>query len=94
MSTRSELLIQAHRKVSNPFVLCTLISRRTRQLMMSATGSRSTADILDHVLGELAAGILQFEMHGANESKSNEPQLQRVHTDQIATPDGLADNVS
>jgi hypothetical protein len=53
MSTRSELLSQAYGRISNPFVLCTLISKRTRQFMMSAKGNRSTADILDYVLAEL-----------------------------------------
>lgn len=64
MSTRSELLSQAHGRISNPFVLCSLISKRTRQFMVSAKGNQSTSDILDYVLAELLAGALEFEMHG------------------------------
>ena len=92
--SRSELLIQAYGKISNPFVLCTVISRRMRQFMMSANGNRSTAEIFDYVLGESVAGLLQFEMHEAKESKSNAPQMRRVHTDQIGTPVELANKVS
>jgi len=75
MSTRSELLFQAYEKISNPFVLCTLISKRTRQFMIGAKGNRSTADIFDYVLAELFAGALEFEMHEEKEPKSGTPLL-------------------
>ncbi len=64
MSSRSELLFQAERKISNPFLLCTLVSKRTRQFMMSANRNRSTAELVDYVLGELLDGVLEFEMLG------------------------------
>lgn len=70
MSTRSELLFQAQRKISNPFVLCTLIGKRTRQWMMSSNRGQSTAEIVDYALSELLAGALEFEMHGEKEPKS------------------------
>lgn len=73
MSTRSELLFQAHGKISNPFLLCTLIGKRTRQLMMSANRDQSTAEIVDYALSELLAGVLEFEMHGKKEPKSKAP---------------------
>lgn len=76
MSTLSELLFQAYGEISNPFVLCTLISKRTRQFMMSAKGNRNTVEIRDYVLDELLAGALEFEMHGEKEPKSSTPLLQ------------------
>ncbi len=73
MSARSEVLFQARLRISNPFVLCTLISTRTRQLMMRANGNRSTVELVDHALNELLDGVLEFEMHPQKEPKSKAP---------------------
>jgi len=69
MSAHSDLLFQAHGRISNPFVLCTLISRWVRQLIISGNGSRSTAEIVDCALRELLAGVLEFEMHGGERAE-------------------------
>ena len=73
MSCRSELLFQAQEKISNPFVLCTLIGKRTRQRMMSGNRNQNTAEIVDDALRELLAGALEFEMHGEKQPKSKVP---------------------
>lgn len=75
MSSRSELLIQAHGKISNPFVLCAVLGKRTRQWMMSADRLQSTAEIVDYALGELVAGLLKFEIQGQIEPKSTDLPL-------------------
>jgi DNA-directed RNA polymerase subunit K/omega len=77
MSSRSELLFQAHGKISNPFLLCTLIGKRTRQWMMSANQDQSTAEIVDYALSELLAGVLEFEMHAEKERRSEAPLSHR-----------------
>ena len=64
MGVRSKLLFEAQRQVSNPFLLCTLISKRTRQLMMSSNGAASAADLVDYALSELIAGAPEFEGPG------------------------------
>ena len=61
MSARSRLLLQAEKGISNPFLLCTLISRRTRQLMMTRGAGTSTTQLVDFALDELIAGALKFE---------------------------------
>jgi DNA-directed RNA polymerase subunit K/omega len=73
MSSRSELLFQAQKKISNPFLLCTLIGNRTRQLMMSDNRNQSTAEKVDYALRELLAGALEFEMHGEKQPKGKVP---------------------
>jgi hypothetical protein len=70
MSSRSEMLFQARVRISNPFVLCTLISSRTRQLMMSGSGNRSTVQLVHDALNELLAGVLEFEVHAEKDPKS------------------------
>jgi DNA-directed RNA polymerase subunit K/omega len=70
MSSRSELVAQAQGKISNPFVLCTVVGKRIRQCMASGNPLRSTAEIVDYALGELVAGLLKFEMKGQIEPKS------------------------
>jgi DNA-directed RNA polymerase subunit K/omega len=75
MSIRSELLFQADRRISNPFLLCTLIGKRTRQWILSANRGQSTAEIVDYALSELLAGVLEFDMHGEKEPKSKAPLL-------------------
>ena len=61
MSVRSRLLAEAEKQISNPFVLCTLVSLRTRQLMMTGNANTSTAQLVDSALNELIAGVLEFE---------------------------------
>lgn len=41
--------------------------------MMSGNRVRSTAEIVDYVLSELLAGVLEFESHGEKEPKSKAP---------------------
>jgi hypothetical protein len=80
VSARSELLFSARRTISNPFLLCTLVSQGAPQLMISGSGSRSTAGIVNYVLSELVDGILEFDMHGGKAAKS-EPPLSHGHPD-------------
>lgn len=75
MSSRSDLLFQAHGKISNPFLLCSVVGMRTRQWMMSANRDQSTAEIVGHVLEELLAGVLTFQMQGGTQPKSKTPPL-------------------
>ena len=75
MSSRFELLFQAHGKISNPFLLCTVLGKRTRQRMISANRDQSTAEIVECVLEELLAGVLTFQMKGETEPKSKTPPL-------------------
>lgn len=60
MSVRSRLLAEAEKQNSNPFLLCTLISLRTRPIMMTGNANISTAQLVDSVLGELLAGALEY----------------------------------
>lgn len=60
MSARSSLLAEADGQVSNPFLLCALVSKRTRQLMI-AVNAKSTAQLVNSALRELIAGTLEFE---------------------------------
>jgi DNA-directed RNA polymerase subunit K/omega len=78
MSTRSELLFRAYEKISNPFILCTLISKRTGQFMMGANENRGIAELVDYALGELLAGVLEFEMHGEKDPKSKAPRSHSI----------------
>ena len=78
MSTRSELLLRAYGKISNPFILCALIGKRTRQFMMGTNENRGTAELVNYALSELQAGVLEFEMHGEKEPKSK-PSLSHSH---------------
>jgi DNA-directed RNA polymerase subunit K/omega len=73
MSSRSELLFRAQKKISNPFFLCTLIGKRTRQLMMSGNRNQSTAEKVDYALSELLTGVLHFEMQGKKEPTNKVP---------------------
>ena len=59
MSVRSRLLTEAEKQTSNTFLLCALVSLRTRQFMM--TGNTSTAQLVDSALNELIAGLIEFE---------------------------------
>jgi hypothetical protein len=73
MSVHSDLLFQASARISNPSVLCTLISGRTRQLMVSASGNLCGVQLVHRALNELLAGVLEFEMPTAKEPKSEAP---------------------
>src|SRR5260370_24307560 len=70
MSVRLRLLAEADKQISNPFLLCALVSQRTRQLMMAGNANTNTAQIVDSALEELIAGALAFK-HG----KSRRPPL-------------------
>ena len=61
MSVRSRLLAEAEKQISNPFLLCALVSLRTRQLIMTGKANTSTAQLVDSALNELIAGVLEFE---------------------------------
>ena len=61
MSVRSRLLAEAEKQISNPFLLCAMVSLRTRQLMMTGNANASTAQLVDSALNELIAGVLEFE---------------------------------
>ena len=79
MSAQSELVFRANGTISNPFLLCALVSMRVGQLMIGGSRGRSTAEIVDYVLGELLGGLLQFEMpvekDGKNQSKNSSGHL-------------------
>lgn len=83
MSARSELLFSTRRIVSNPFLLCTLVSQRARQLMTS--GSCSTAEIVNCALNELLDGLLEFEMDREKAAKS-EAFLSHGHKNAASRP--------
>jgi len=61
MSVRSRLLAEAEKQISNPFLLCALVSLRTRQLMMTGNANTSTAQLVESAPNELIAGVLEFE---------------------------------
>ncbi len=61
MSVRSRLLAEAEKQISNPFLLCALVSLRARQLMTTGNANTSTAQLVDSALNELIAGVLEFE---------------------------------
>jgi DNA-directed RNA polymerase subunit K/omega len=62
MSERSRLLAEAGKQISNPFLLCALVSQRTRQLMMEGKADRNTAQMVDSALNEVIAGAIEFEL--------------------------------
>ena len=61
MSERSRLLSEAEKQISNPFLLCALVSLRMRQRMMTGNANTSTAQLVDSALNELIAGALEFD---------------------------------
>lgn len=63
MGVRSRLLADAVKQISNPFLLCALVSQRARQLMMAGNAYTNTAQIVNCALEELIAGALEFK-HG------------------------------
>jgi hypothetical protein len=62
MSVRSRLVAEAGQQISNPFLLCALVSRRTRQLMMAGNADTNTAQVVDSALCEVIAGALEFKL--------------------------------
>ncbi len=64
MSVRSELLFAAQKKIPNPFLQCTVISARARQLMVACDGRTALAELVDFALNEVAAATLEFERVG------------------------------
>jgi hypothetical protein len=70
MSARSELVFRASGMISNPLLLCALVSKRVRQLTIGGSGNRSTAEIVDYALGELLGGLLQFQIPAEKDGKS------------------------
>jgi DNA-directed RNA polymerase subunit K/omega len=64
MSVRSERLLEAQKKIPNPFLLCTVTSGRARQLMVACDGRTALAELVDLALNEIAAGALEFERVG------------------------------
>ena len=61
MSVRSRLLAEAEKQTSNTFLLCALVSLRTRQFMMTGNANTTTAQLVDSALNELIAGLIEFE---------------------------------
>ena len=84
MSVRLRLLAEADKQISNPFLLCALVSQRTRQLMMAGNANTNTAQIVDSALEELIAGALEFK-HG----KSRRPPLMRAESSSQKSKGGL-----
>ncbi len=84
MSVRSRLLAEAEKQISNPFLLCALVSLRTRQLMMTGNANTSTAQLVDSALSELIAGVLEFER-----GKPRRPPLIRAESRNAESNGGL-----
>jgi len=84
MSVRSRLLAEAEKQISNPFLMCALVSLRTRQLMMIGNANTSTAQLVDSALNELIAGLLEFER-----GKPRRPPLIRAESRNEESNGGL-----
>ena len=84
MSVRSRLLAEAEKQISNPFLLCALVSLRTRQLMMTGKANTSTAQLVDSALNELIVGVLEFER-----GKARRPPLIRAESGSEESNGGL-----
>ena len=84
MSVRSGLLAEAEKQISNPFLMCALVSLRTRQLMMIGNANTSTAQLVDSALNELIAGLLEFER-----GKPRRPPLIRAESRNEESNGGL-----
>jgi hypothetical protein len=84
MSVRSRLLAEAEKQISNPFLLCALVSLRTRQVMTAGNANTSTAQLVDSALGELIAGALEFER-----GKPRRPPLIRAESRNEESNSGL-----
>jgi len=84
MSERSRLLAEAGKQISNPFLLCILVSKRTRQLMIAGYADANTAQMVDFALNELIAGVLEFEL-----GKLRRPFLIPAESRNAESDDGL-----
>ncbi len=84
MSVRSRLLAEAVKQISNPFLLCVLISQRTRQLMMSGNAHTNAAQIVNSALEELIDGTLEFK-----HEKARRPLLTPTESSKEETKAGL-----
>jgi DNA-directed RNA polymerase subunit K/omega len=73
MSVRSYLLFAAQKKIPNPFLLCTVTSARSRQLMVTCGGRTALAELVNFALNEVAAGALEFERVGPGRSSAALP---------------------
>jgi hypothetical protein len=62
MSVRSRLVAEVGQQISNPFLPCALVLRRTRQLMMAGNADTNTAQVVDSALCEVIAGALEFKL--------------------------------
>jgi hypothetical protein len=61
MGVRSRPLAGVENQISNPLLLCALVSLRTRQFVMAGNPNTSTAQLVDSALNQLVAGELEFE---------------------------------
>jgi len=84
MSVRSRFLAAAEKQISNPFLLCALVSLRMRQHMMTGNVNTSTAQLVDSALNELIAGVLEFER-----GKPRRPPLIRTESRTEESDGGL-----
>ncbi len=84
MSVRSRLLAEAEKQISNPFLMCALVSLGTRQFMMTGNANTSTAQLVDSALNELIAGLLEFER-----GKPRRPPLIRAESRNEGSNGGL-----
>jgi hypothetical protein len=82
MSAQSDLILKAERMITNPLLLCALVSERARQLMKGGSAGRSTAEAVDYALAELLSGRLQFRPSGKNNGKR---EGKRGNDDLLAT---------
>ena len=89
MSVRSGLVLGGQRQIANPFLLCALISKRTRQLMLARNGSTNTAQIIDFALEELISGELAFKIAGRKYSfglPTEAEEREEEQCDELAAP--------
>ena len=77
MSARATLVSEGQKRISNPFLLCALISKRTRQLMTATNESRNTAQIIETALKELTAGALEFKVVGRQDRPEHSTEGRR-----------------
>ncbi len=75
MSVRSTLLAAAERRISNPFLVCVLVSQRTRQLSMAGNENISTGQLVNSALNELIAGALEFKHRAESSSQESKGGL-------------------
>ncbi len=78
MSGRSKLLMEAAQRIRNPFLLCSVISKRARQLT-SGNGNYTTAEIVDYAFNELLAGALEFKGNADVDAWRRAPEGEPIH---------------